>query len=150
MFKNIVVGTDGSERAGIAVSHATQLAAWAGGTLHIVAAISPTAEPTVAAAVFGVASGGAEDNAAVEEEFREIVAQAAAGARQHGIDVGTHIAIGSAADVLCDVAAKVKADLIVVGNRGMQGALKFLGSVPNSVSHSAPCSVLIVDTRAAK
>jgi len=40
----------------------------------------------------------------------------------------------------------VKADLIVVGNKGMRGARRVLGSVPNSIAHSAPCSVLIVDT----
>ena len=39
------------------------------------------------------------------------------------------------------------ADLIVVGNKGMTGAKRFLlGSVPNKVSHHAPCSVLIIRT----
>ncbi len=48
--------------------------------------------------------------------------------------------------MLCDLAAHLQADLIVVGNKGMQGGRRFLGSVPNTVSHHAPCSVLIVDT----
>jgi nucleotide-binding universal stress UspA family protein len=47
---------------------------------------------------------------------------------------------------LCDVAANVRADLIVVGSRGMTGARRVLGSVPNSVAHNATCSVLIVQT----
>ena len=53
---------------------------------------------------------------------------------------------GDPADTLLTVADEVHADLIVVGNKGMQGARRILGSVPNSVAHGAPCSVLIVDT----
>jgi nucleotide-binding universal stress UspA family protein len=47
-----------------------------------------------------------------------------------------------------DVEATLRgADLIVVGNKGMTGAKRFLlGSVPNKVSHHAPCSVLIIRT----
>ena len=47
---------------------------------------------------------------------------------------------------LVSVAETVHADLIVVGNRGMQGARRVLGSVPNHVSHHARCDVLVVDT----
>jgi nucleotide-binding universal stress UspA family protein len=46
--------------------------------------------------------------------------------------------------VLCDIAEQHNADLLVVGNKGMQR--RILGSVPNSVSHKAPCSVVIVKT----
>ena len=54
---------------------------------------------------------------------------------------------GDAADAILDVAEEQAADLIVVGNKGMTGAKRFLlGSVPNKVSHHAPCSVLIVRT----
>ena len=54
---------------------------------------------------------------------------------------------GDAADAILDIAEEQRADLIVVGNRGMTGAKRFLlGSVPNKVSHHAPCSVLIVRT----
>jgi nucleotide-binding universal stress UspA family protein len=61
--------------------------------------------------------------------------------------VETHARFGAPAEVLCDLAAHLQADLIVVGNRGMKGGRRFLGSVPNTVSHHAPCSVLIVDTQ---
>jgi nucleotide-binding universal stress UspA family protein len=61
--------------------------------------------------------------------------------------IETHARFGSPAEVLCDLAAHLGADLIVVGNKGMQGGRRFLGSVPNTVSHHAPCSVLIVDTQ---
>jgi nucleotide-binding universal stress UspA family protein len=53
---------------------------------------------------------------------------------------------GAPASVLVDVATELHAGLIIVGNRGMRGRGRLKGSVPNDVSHSAPCSVLIVDT----
>ena len=54
---------------------------------------------------------------------------------------------GEPADAILDVAEEENADLIVVGNKGMTGAKRFLlGSVPNKVSHHAPSSVLIVRT----
>jgi nucleotide-binding universal stress UspA family protein len=54
---------------------------------------------------------------------------------------------GDPADAILDVAEEQKADLIVVGNKGMTGAKRFLlGSVPNKVSHHAPCSVMIIRT----
>ena len=43
-----------------------------------------------------------------------------------------------------DVAGAVSADVLVIGNKGMER--KVLGSVPNTVSHHSPCSVLIVKT----
>jgi len=49
------------------------------------------------------------------------------------------------------VAEDSKADLLVVGNRGMSGARRFvLGSVPNKVSHHCPTNLLIVDTHEAR
>ena len=54
---------------------------------------------------------------------------------------------GDPADAILDVAEEQEADLIVVGNKGMTGARRFLlGSVPNKISHHAPCSVLIIRT----
>ncbi len=54
---------------------------------------------------------------------------------------------GDPADAILNVAEEANADLIVVGNKGMTGARRFLlGSVPNKVSHHAPCSVIIVRT----
>jgi nucleotide-binding universal stress UspA family protein len=148
MFKTIVVGTDGSERAGVAVAHAVQLAALSQGELHIVAAVDPTSTPAVTASAFGVAAAPV-DAGDMDSLYREAVDGAAGWARDQGVNARTHIFTGSPADVLCEVARQVGADLVVVGNRGMQGVLKVFGSVPNSVSHGAPCSVLIVDTRGA-
>jgi nucleotide-binding universal stress UspA family protein len=52
--------------------------------------------------------------------------------------------------VLVEVAGETGARLLVVGNRGMRGTGRMVvPSVPNRVSHRAPCDVLIVDTTAA-
>ena len=66
---------------------------------------------------------------------------------KEGIEVQTHPVEGDPAEAILNVAEKTDADLIVVGNKGMTGARRFLlGSVPNNVSHHAPCSVIIVRT----
>jgi nucleotide-binding universal stress UspA family protein len=63
------------------------------------------------------------------------------------VKVDTFAREGDAADAILDVAEETNADLIVVGNKGMTGTKRFLlGSVPNKVSHHAPCSVLIIRT----
>ena len=67
--------------------------------------------------------------------------------RSRACDVALFARQGDPADAILDVAEEQGADLIVVGNKGMTGAKRFLlGSVPNKVSHHAPCSVLIVRT----
>ena len=72
---------------------------------------------------------------------------AAAPAREEGVEVNVYARQGDPADAILDVAEERGADLIVVGNKGMSGAKRFLlGSVPNRVSHHAPCSVLIIRT----
>ena len=60
--------------------------------------------------------------------------------------MGVHAIPGDATAAILRVAQEVNADLIVVGNKGMKGKGRVLGSVPNTVSHKAPCSVLIVNT----
>jgi nucleotide-binding universal stress UspA family protein len=63
-----------------------------------------------------------------------------------GVRTEAHICCGEPAEVLISVAEGEGAQMIVVGNRGMAGARRVLGSVPNRVSHHAPCCVLIVPT----
>ena len=52
----------------------------------------------------------------------------------------------SIGQAIVDAARQRKADLIVLGSKGMQGARRMLGSIPNKVSHHAPCDLLIVQT----
>jgi nucleotide-binding universal stress UspA family protein len=77
---------------------------------------------------------------------REIVDRTSARFRGEGIQVATHACEGEPAEVLMTIAGEQHAQMIVVGNRGMAGARRVLGSVPNSVSHRARCGVLIVPT----
>ena len=68
-------------------------------------------------------------------------------ARSLIFEAATHARKGDAADAILDVADDENADLIVVGNKGMKGARRFLlGSVPDKISHHASCSVLIIRT----
>ena len=151
MFRAIVVGTDGSEGASKAVLAAAELAAGQPeAVLHIVTVqkpLSPTAiaASEMAAAAPVAAERGWEDE--IKTELEQTLGRAADAAGRAGkTRIETHARFGSPAEVLCDMAAHLQADLIVVGNRGMRGGRRFLGSVPNTVSHHAPCSVLIVDT----
>jgi nucleotide-binding universal stress UspA family protein len=81
------------------------------------------------------------------EDVNLILEGAAASARKEGIEVQTHPVEGDPAEAILNVAEQTNADLIVVGNRGMTGARRYLlGSVPNKVSHHAPCSLIIVRT----
>jgi nucleotide-binding universal stress UspA family protein len=66
--------------------------------------------------------------------------------KDRGLEPVVHAATGSPSEAIVRVAEQVQADLIVVGNKGMKGVRRVLGSVPNSIAHSAPCSVLIADT----
>ena len=134
LYSHIVVGTDGSTPANLAVAHACDLARVGGGTLHIVHAwdVSP--------AMATVADSGTDGGAGM-------LAEVALACEQAGATVQTHLVVGDPAEALLDVADQVGADLLVIGNRGMSGAKRFLlGSVPNKVSHHAKCTVLIIRT----
>lgn len=145
MYTSIVVGTDGSSRSRQAVAHAAGLAKLTGATLHLVHAFrSPS---TAAAAVPELAVHVAAEDHHVAEAARALVDALARELHDDGVgDIEVHACDQPAADAICGVAASGAADLIVVGNRGMRGARRVLGSVPNSVAHHAACAVLIVPT----
>lgn len=146
MFTRIVVGTDGSETAGEAVRQALDLAKLAGATLSIVSAFSPVPERKVKDQQRD-APADVQYELNPREDVNLILDTAAAEARKEGIEVQTHPVEGDPAEAILTVAEETKADLIVVGNKGMTGARRFvLGSVPNNISHHAPCSVIIVRT----
>src|SRR3954453_3733708 len=149
MFTTIVVGTDGSETASVAVARAVELAKQNSATLHVVNAARLVSMSHVAsAAAAGAPTFDVENvNRGIEAEGRTICDHAVDHAKQAGVKCETHVVSGDASDALITVAEEVGADLIVVGNRGMTGARRFvLGSVPNKVAHHAPCSILIIDT----
>ena len=146
VFSSIVVGTDGSETAGKAVAAAIGLARLAGATLELVCAY----EPVPAQRLREEARQAPPDvqwTINQREEVDATLAEAAETVRAAGVEPRTYVREGDPADAILDVAEERGADLIVIGNKGMTGAKRFLlGSVPNKVSHHAPCSVLIVRT----
>jgi nucleotide-binding universal stress UspA family protein len=146
LFDRIVVGTDGSETAGEAVRQAVELAKLAGAKLEVVSAYEPVGrarlreehEEVPADVAYAVGP---------KEDVNQILESACGVAKQAGVEVESHAREGDPADAILDVAEQTKADVIVVGNKGMTGARRFLlGSVPNNISHHAPCDVLIVRT----
>jgi nucleotide-binding universal stress UspA family protein len=146
MFKSIVVGTDGSETASEAVRQAVELARGIGAKIQLVSAYEPVPESRLREEKQQVPQdlqwmiNPREDVDATLEDAAEMV-------RTAGVEVETYARQGDPADAILDVAEETDADLIVVGNKGMTGAKRFLlGSVPNKVSHHAPCSVLIIRT----
>lgn len=121
MYKKILVATDGSRTAGKAAQVGVGLA------------------KSVGAAAILLHVGDPKEGKSVLDEAAKHLG--------NGVKLATKTVSGDPADMICEVAEKEKVDLIVVGNKGMTGAKRFLlGSVPNQVSHHAPCNVLIVKT----
>jgi nucleotide-binding universal stress UspA family protein len=146
VFSRIVVGTDGSETAAEAVRQAVDLAKIAGASLSIVSAYEPVSKRRLEGEQAG-APADVQHEIGPREDVNLVLDAAAAAAKAEGLDVQTHPVEGGPSDALLSVAEETNADLIVVGNKGMTGAKRFLlGSVPNNVSHHAPCSVMIVRT----
>jgi nucleotide-binding universal stress UspA family protein len=145
MMKSIVVGTDGSETAEQAVREAADLAKSTGATLHVVSAYERASGAHVGGG--GETPERASWMVGPDVQVDSVLDTTAGRLHAEGLDVQSHARRGDPADALLDVAEEQDADLIVVGNKGMTGAKRFLlGSVPDKISHHAPCSVLIVRT----
>jgi nucleotide-binding universal stress UspA family protein len=146
VFHSIVVGTDGSATAEKAVDAAIQLAGLSGATLEMVCAYEPVPSRPPRQEALDEPAGeewAVNRRAEVDATLRRGVTRAGAA----GVTAREHAREGDAADAILDVAEELGADLIVVGNKGMTGAERFmLGSIPNKVSHHAPCAVMIIRT----
>ena len=147
MFAKILAGIDGSEVADAAIDHAIELARGLQARLLIVSAYEPVADlrsrdrlPELAA--------DQQRTINPRDKALALLNRAAERARRAGVgEIEAHPREGDAAAAILDVAEEHGCDLIVVGHRGMTGAKRFLlGSVPNKISHHAPCSVLIIRT----
>ena len=128
MFERIVVGVSKVPRSQEAARKGIQLAKTLGAELHLVTAFD-TGDAKLA--------GREREHA---EGFLETMALEAS------VPVRCHALPGDPADAILKVAEEANADLIIVGSKGMKGAGRILGSVPNSIAHKAACSVLIVNT----
>jgi nucleotide-binding universal stress UspA family protein len=138
----IVVGTDGSDTADVAVQRAAALAKLTGARVELVSGYREDYSLVAGTGMYvGDLSGDARKAA------DGCLESTATRLRQDGIEVETHCMGGDPADALIGVAEATDATLIVVGSKGMHGGRRFLlGNVPNKVSHHAPCSVMIVRT----
>jgi nucleotide-binding universal stress UspA family protein len=138
MFDSVVVGADDSATAAKAVEAAIDLAKLAGGDLHVVTAYKPTSTSA------NRPPGEFQSVVVANDQAQGLLDDLAARAQAESVSVKTHALKGDPAQALVAIAEREKADLIVVGNKGMQR--RVLASIPNSVAHQAPCSVLIVKT----
>jgi nucleotide-binding universal stress UspA family protein len=140
MFKTIAVGTDGTGTASKAVDVALDLAERYTARLLILSAYRPVSETRLkkeqedAPQEIQWALNPLEDVEATLSDVEQL-------AEQRGVKWASEAREGDPADVLCTLAEEHEADLLVIGNKGMQR--RVLGSVPNTVSHRAPCSVVI-------
>ena len=147
MYKAIVVGTDGSETAERALREAAELARAFSAPLHVVSAYR-TSAPMASMAMAEVGGAGMfgdwlyDQRSEVEQQLNAVGRQL----QDAGVRATVHALAGSPVDAILKVAEDCGADLIVVGNKGMNGARRVLGSVPNSVAHKAGCTVLVVKT----
>jgi len=146
MFSTIVLGTDGSDTAKKAVSEASELAKVLGASVCLVSAYEPVSNQRLREESRDVPKD-MQWTVNPKEDVEATLEEAAEEMKGAGVKVETFARQGDPADAILDVAEEKGADLIVVGNRGMTGAKRFvLGSVPNKISHHAPCSVMIIRT----
>ena len=138
MITTVAVGTDGSETAARALEVAAEVARRFDAKVVLISAFDA---PGRALAATDPERDWASNPASL---VREILSRAEQDLRDQGIEAQTKLDEGDAADVLVRLAEEAGADLLVVGNKGMER--RVLGSVPNSVTHKANCSVLVVKT----
>ncbi|MGK3957487.1 universal stress protein [Arthrobacter sp. R4] len=138
MSGTIVVGVDGSATARKAAEAARDLATALGATLHVVSAFDADRSD--------VLSSGRDKWLVSGADKAEHVARTVADTLGGDINITYSAAAGRPADALIREAIRKEARVIVVGNRRMRGIGRVLGSVANSVAHSAPCDVYIANT----
>jgi len=139
MVSTVAVGVDASSTAGKAVQLAAELARHFDAELVLLSAYRD--------------AGGAVSHSPDEESAwatdpsarqRETLTRTEDRLREDGVRCSSLAAEGDPAEVLVRLAEECAADILVVGSKGMER--RVLGSVPNTVTHKAGCSVLVVKT----
>ncbi len=147
MFSTIVVGTDGSETATEAVRQAVELATAVGGRARDRLRLRAGARRAAARRARSTCPRTSSGWSARARTSTRPSRRPRSSRRRRAITAAVHARQGDPADAILDVAEETGADLVVIGNKGMTGAKRFLlGSVPNKISHHAPCGVLIIRT----
>lgn len=134
----IVVGVDDTTTAAVAAARAAELARATDAPLHIVSSVDRAGASTVVAAGHDT---WVHDATSCRKQYLEDLSR-----RWDGVDVTITCTSSAPARALTDHAAREGADLIVVGNRRVQGASRVLGSVAGAVTRHAPCDVYVVNT----
>jgi nucleotide-binding universal stress UspA family protein len=141
MLSTVAVGTDGSATATKAVEAAAEIARRFDARLVLLSASQASR---------GRSAGSSASSEELQWAFnkdarvRELLRRTEQDLRERKIDCTTRFDEGDPAEVLIRLAEECDADLLVIGNRGMHR--RVLGSVPNTVTHKAPCSVYVVKT----
>ena len=146
-YKNILVADDTTDEAEHVIRAAREIAADKNCTSSAVTVIRPM--PDFYANLYSVLEDspviGIEERAV--ERATEWLADLG---ERYGIDSGAvHVIVGTPSAEISQLAAKIGADLIVMGTHGRHGLGLMLGSTANAVLHGAPCDVLAVKVRAA-
>ena len=143
MIKTGAVGTDGSDTAAKAVEFALDLAKRYDAKIVFLSAYKRVSEDRLKRE-----SRDAPEDVQWQinpaEDVEPALRDAEDAAREKGLETTSEAKEGDPSKVLVELADKHNADILVIGNKGMQR--KVLGSVPNTVSHKAGCAVLIVKT----
>lgn len=137
MPKTILVGVDGSESSRRAAEVAAALAASTGATLHVMMAADDKVRTS---------EGEYLGDVRLQSDAEATATEIAQSLKGISPNVHSTLAHGKPAEALVTVATDIGADLIVVGNRRVQGIGRILGSVATDVAHRAPCDVYIVKT----
>jgi nucleotide-binding universal stress UspA family protein len=141
MITTVAVGTDGSSTASEAVKAAAEMARRYEARLVLLSAFTDSG---TAPRNLSGSSREIQWSFSPVARLTEQLAQTAEELRRDGLDCSTLMEEGDPADVLVRLADQCRADVLVIGNKGMRR--RVLGSVPNSVTHKAGCSVLVVKT----
>jgi nucleotide-binding universal stress UspA family protein len=136
VISTVAVGTDGSETASEAVKQAAEFARRFDAKLVLLSAFKNEPPPT--------GTDEAQWAYSPAAQLREILARTETEMNEQGIECTTLVDEGDPGDVLVRLAGDCRADVLVIGNKGMQR--RVLGSVPKSVAHNAACSVFVVKT----
>jgi len=143
LIATVAVGTDGSGTAGQAVRSALDLAERFSARIIFISAYEPVDETRLRREK-REAPPDIQWTINPEEDVEATLREAEELADERGLEWASGAAMGEPAEVLVRLAEKHNADVLVIGNRGMNR--RVLGSVPNSVTHKAPCSVYLVKT----
>ncbi|WP_340537794.1 universal stress protein [Nocardioides sp. GXZ039] len=145
MTKRILTGVDGSDTALAAARKAAELAVSLGGELRVISAYGKFEAERVQL-------GGEEFYFSTEQDALTVASDVVTALRPDfpGLQMVAAAASGKPGEALVEEAERVKADLIVVGNKRVQGPARVLGSVARDVAVRASCDVYIANTRAKK